>query len=621
MEDKDERLRAEEALKMSEERFRKIIEVSPIGITTCDPNFRLTSANEAFCRMTGYSEEELLSLTFLDITHPEYREENVINLGKLSRGGISEYSTEKRYIRKDGSVFWGSVIVTAIRDNAGRMIHTLAMIENINDRKVAEEEIRKWKDHYEVVSITSGQAVYDYHLASGIIKWGGETEKVLGYTSDEIGHIDRWAELIHPDEKEKVLEILDNQIRTQSVLNVRYRFLHKAGHYLYVHDKAHIVRNSSNEPESLVGMMQDITDIVMAGRVLAAKEQQYRTLFEVSPSGISLQDLQGNILDVNDSYCRMTGFSREELIGKNVRMLVPKGKHYHDVADNINRIIRGKILEHEVINLNKAGKLLFIELKDTLFRLPDGSDGILTVSNNITGRKHAEQFLKESQEKLKVFAEHLQTIREEERVEIARELHDNLGQHLSAIKMDLCMLIKKLSEIQCEDEKVPGIIGQAKDMIPMIEQTIDMVRKISSELRPVLLDELGLIPAIERYLEEFGKRGGIECSLVLGVRNIKVDRNHAVGIFRILQEACTNILRHAEATRVEVRIMKDKKSVILEIGDNGIGMRKSKIDNIRSLGILGMRERAMLFGGELQITSKKGQGTKVSVEIPLKRSR
>ncbi len=615
--DISERVKAEEALNRSEERFRRIFEASPIGIVTASTDFLFLQTNDAFCRMTGYSAKELSSLTFRDITHPDHLAGDLLNVEKLIRGEIPFYRTEKRYLRKNGEVYWGLVIVSAIRNTAGKIIHMLALVENINDTKLAEKEIEKWKNHYEVVTAMSGQAVYDYRLDTGVIYWGGKTTKVLGYSSDEIGHIDKWTELIHPDEKEKVREILDDQIKNQTILDVKYRFRHKDGRYLYVHDKAALVMDAGNNPVSLVGMMQDITDMVLTQKELEEKEQQYRKLFELSPSGISLQDLDGNIMDMNDAFCRMNGFSKEELTGKNVRMLVPNGKHYHDVSTNISKILSGKTLEHEVVNVSKSGKLLHIELRDTLIRLPDGRQGILTVSNNITERKHVEDTLKESREQLKVFADHLQTVREEERVEIARELHDNLGQNLSAIKMDICMLIKKLSEMEGSDKAVEAF-AQARSMTPMIDQTIDMVRKISGELRPQLLEELGLIPAIERYLEEFQNRSGISCKLSLNVKTVKVDRTHAVGIFRIIQEALTNVMRHAKATSISIRITKNKESFILEIEDNGIGIKTNKINNIKSIGILGMRERAMLIGGELSITSKRGSGTMITLAIPFK---
>jgi signal transduction histidine kinase len=186
--------------------------------------------------------------------------------------------------------------------------------------------------------------------------------------------------------------------------------------------------------------------------------------------------------------------------------------------------------------------------------------------------------------------------------------------------MDICMVIKKLDDLRGM-AAVDSIIQQAHSMIPMIEMTIDQVRKISGELRPHLLDELGLIAAIEKHVEEFGKRSGISCQLITQVRKIKEERKLAVGIFRIFQEALTNVMRHANASEVFVRILKNKGSIVMEIEDNGIGIKRSRINNIKSIGILGMRERAMLIGGELMISTRRGKGTKITLSIPIKRGR
>ena len=235
-------------------------------------------------------------------------------------------------------------------------------------------------------------------------------------------------------------------------------------------------------------------------------------------------------------------------------------------------------------------------------------------------RKKSEQFLKDSQEQLRIFAGHLNTIREEERVDIARELHDVLGQNLSAIKMDLCMMIRKLDDLK-NIKTAAEIIQHASNLIPMIEMSINQVRKISAELRPHLLEELGLIPAIELYADEFGKRSGISCRVITQDKRINIQRNHAIGIFRIMQEALTNVMRHANAASVLIRILKNKEAVVMEIEDDGVGINAARINNFKSIGILGMRERSMLIGAELTIGPGKVKGTKVTITIPLKTSK
>jgi signal transduction histidine kinase len=239
------------------------------------------------------------------------------------------------------------------------------------------------------------------------------------------------------------------------------------------------------------------------------------------------------------------------------------------------------------------------------------------VIRDITKHKDATEEMLESQKQLKSFAAHLQTIKEEERIEIARELHDNLGQNLTALRIDISRLIKKINEAD-EKSNIKSIVVQAGELIPLIDATIQLVRKISRGLRPRGLDELGLVHAIEWQIEGFSKRTGISCKLELEVQTIEIEDTDKIAFSRIFQEALTNIMRHANATQVIVRISKKNYSTILEVKDNGIGINESQISDIESLGLTGMRERAVLLGGKLMIKGKKGKGTVVTLSIPPK---
>ncbi len=230
---------------------------------------------------------------------------------------------------------------------------------------------------------------------------------------------------------------------------------------------------------------------------------------------------------------------------------------------------------------------------------------------DITGRRESELALKNSRAQLRAFAANLQAAREEERTTVAREIHDELGQTLTGLKMDLSWLRKKLPK----DQEV--LLEKADAMLGLMNDTIDTVRRISTELRPGVLDELGLSAAVEWQAREFEKRTGIRCGLDSSVNDGGLDKTRSTALFRIFQEALTNIARHANATRVGVRLDQNNGHLKLQVRDNGGGIRKSKLSDPQSLGILGMRERAMLVGGELAITRARGKGTTVTVKIPI----
>jgi signal transduction histidine kinase len=193
---------------------------------------------------------------------------------------------------------------------------------------------------------------------------------------------------------------------------------------------------------------------------------------------------------------------------------------------------------------------------------------------------------------------------------VAREIHDELGQALTAIKIDLASLLRAPRTDQQEE------LQKVESILRMVDQTILSVRRIATELRPGILDDLGLVAAVEWAAEEFEARTGTKCRLDLPEDDIVIDPERTTAIFRIFQETLTNITRHAEATEVDVRLAREDGNIVLEVRDNGRGIGEEELSAGRSLGILGMRERALLLGGELTIRGVPGKGTTVKVLIP-----
>jgi len=217
--------------------------------------------------------------------------------------------------------------------------------------------------------------------------------------------------------------------------------------------------------------------------------------------------------------------------------------------------------------------------------------------------------LRESEEKLRSLAAHLISVREEERAHIAREIHDELGQVLTGLKMEVTWLAKRLRE--------KPLIEKTESMCKLIDTTVQTVRKIATGLRPEMLDDMGLIAAVGWQAKEFQKRTGIRCRAKLPPE-VKFDIDISTTMFRIFQEILTNVARHSRATRVDIELLLSPERVGLEVVDNGVGIADEDLNGKKSLGLLGMNERALLFGGEVKITGTPGHGTRVSVSIPMK---
>jgi signal transduction histidine kinase len=275
--------------------------------------------------------------------------------------------------------------------------------------------------------------------------------------------------------------------------------------------------------------------------------------------------------------------------------------------------VTGTMGEEVAIETLKSGATDYV-LKTRLSRLMPAVVRALREAEDRAQHRRAEEQLRESHEQLRALSVYLQSIREEERTRIAREVHDELGQALTSCKLDLAWIAGKLpSDLKTLSDK-------AKSLTAHIDSTIQTVRRISSELRPGVLDHLGLVAAIEWQANEFQSRTGIKCDVHARVREPLLDQNLSTTFFRIFQETLTNVIRHAGATEVSVSLKQSQGKIILEVKDNGRGIAPTDIFNTKSMGLLGMRERAALLGGAFKIGAiPLGKGTRVRVSIPLPR--
>lgn len=259
-----------------------------------------------------------------------------------------------------------------------------------------------------------------------------------------------------------------------------------------------------------------------------------------------------------------------------------------------------------------ASQVPIAELEARLVQLA----GQLLVANaslkrEIADRKRTEDEFRRSTDQLRELSARLESVREEERTHIARVIHDELGQTLTGIKMDVAWLQRHL------DGQQPALLEKTQAMSDLIDTTIQTVRRISSELRPGILDDLGLVATIEWQLQEFQTRSGIQGKLISAPEETTLDADGATAAFRIFQEILTNVARHAQATQVEVILEESASFLTLQVQDNGRGITESEIHSPKSIGLLGMQERARLRAGEVQFQGTPGKGTTVTVRLPL----
>ncbi|MFC1963010.1 PAS domain S-box protein [Chloroflexota bacterium] len=370
-------------------------------------------------------------------------------------------------------------------------------------------------------------------------------------------------------------------------------------------NKLHLLVTELEESKSLLQREID---------VLRASADKYQELLKNTNDAMFasvLSDTKGEskFIEVNDVACERLGYTREELLNLNYYDIVDKDRH-SDLPILRKRIIKEKHVSlYELEHITKDGRKIPVELSSRLFNLK-GQNIVLTLARDITERKQAEIALERSHRELRNLSRHLQSIREEERASIAREIHDELGQALTALKFDLYWVNKRLPE------EMESLHVKIEEMLKAVSMTLETASRITTELRPAILDDLGLTTAIKWWAAEFEKRTGVRCRSIVGVSGDKIGKELSTAVFRIFQEALTNIARHANATEVNICLQNSKGNLVLTVADNGKGIGKKVASSSKSFGLIGMRERTIACGGEIIIKGISGKGTLITLCIP-----
>jgi PAS domain S-box-containing protein len=356
-----------------------------------------------------------------------------------------------------------------------------------------------------------------------------------------------------------------------------------------------------------ISIVGDITERKQAERALRQSEERHRIIIQTAMDGFWMVDKNGRLLEVNDTYCRMSGYGEQELLTMHIADLeVNETKNV--VVEHIQQIKSQEEDRFETRHRRKDGSLFDVEVSSKY--QPTAGGRFEVFLRDITDRKQAEMAFKKSQDRLRALSAHLQTVREEERASMAREIHDDLGQLLTGLKMDLSWFLRHPHPDPLKMQQKVQAMGE------LVDQTVQAVRRISTELRPRVLDDFGLVAALEWQAEEFSKKVGTRCLFRSTVSAVEVGPDRSIAVFRIFQEALTNVIRHSAATKVEASLKDNAKGLILTIRDNGRGITEEEIANHHSLGLVGMRERALIFGGTVEFKGKRGKGTTVTLSLP-----
>jgi PAS domain S-box-containing protein len=414
---------------------------------------------------------------------------------------------------------------------------------------------------------------------------------------------------VEKEDQEKVSKAIHLAVKEGKPFDIQYNILTRDGQRLAINAVGNIKRDAMGRITKLFGTAQDVTARKIAEEAVQQSEKKYRYLFDSNPAPMWVMHRDSlRLLNVNQAALRHYGYTRQEFLSMSaIDIQSPEEKkQYHELSDQITaQPYNAGIWKHR----RKDGTDIEVEI---IFHHIDVNQqsACLVLLNDVTEKLKAERELKSSYQQLQELTGRLQNAIEDERTRIAREVHDELGQQLTALKMDASWIRKKVSDQENVHKKTTA-------MISLIDETVKTVRRISSELRPAILDDLGLIAALEWHGQEFEKRTGIRTAFSNTMGDFDPGGNLSTSIFRVYQEALTNVARHAHAQHVETSLSAGDGYLFMVITDDGTGFDIRDSTNRKSLGLVGMKERALMFKGELTIKTALKKGTVITLKVPL----
>jgi PAS domain S-box-containing protein len=467
----------------------------------------------------------------------------------------------------------------------------------------AENDLKESRERYQNLVENINDVIYEID-SRGIITYISPIIKSMTGFPDKHYTGKLLFSFINEQDREVSLEKFNNIIYRGMINPFEFRINTSQGNILWLRTSSNpIVEDGTNR--GIRGIAVNITDRKMAEEELEKSETEKSTILQTALDGFWILDSIGRFINVNEAASKMLGYSREEMLDKTVTEVEAKENHSRQNR-HIEKILEKGYERFESKLISKDGEVKFVEISTAWNPV---MERFYVFVHDITDRKIAVEEINNMKESLEKLNQRLEEIRENERASISREIHDQLGQSLTALKIDVYWLRKKVAPESEEGAKLDGMTRIIADMI------LD-VQRISSELRPSILDDIGLVPAMEWYVSEFEKRTGIRSKLDLSdIQFTEVKKN--LVLYRILQETLTNVTRHANAQNVTVKLLSTGKSIILDIADDGIGLERDKIYSYKSLGFIGIRERLKQYNGDLHIESTLNEGTRLVIEVPL----
>ena len=716
------RRRAERALQASEERYRAVIQSQTDLICRFLPDSTLTFVNDEYCRFFGRSRDELIGRLFLDLIPPQHRDYARAKLEALTREPYRT-ETEHEVIAADGSVRWQEWVNIAIRDERGRITEMQGVGHDITERKRAHLALRESEERFRMVAdaapvmvwMTDSNKLCTF-INKGWLEFTGRTfEQELG---------SGWAEGIHPDDASACLRSYEEACEARREFTLEYRLRTRSGEHAWVLD--------TGTPRFVAGVFAGYVGSVTDISALKQAQERWRSIVEGAPNAMLAVDADGKIVLVNTRTEEVFGYTRAELVGSDVEMLLPetlRAKYPGHLQQFLaNPTVRPMGAGQELFGRRKDGSQVPLEIGLNLIRTPEGQFVLASIVD-ITERLAAEAMLREGEKRMTLAADaahlgmwvwdapdtfmwtsakwkaihgyapnedirfgaliervhpddrdaveravtnsfndqssfylqhrivlpdgtvrwiskngrveraannerlrllgvciditerkeveaaarevsgRLITAQEDERRRIARDLHDDLNQRLAMLSVETDLLGRM--------DNAPRAQIIINDIATRVKDLSSEVHKLSYQLHPAKLDQLGLVPASRSFCREVTRQYGVPIEFTHDPVPRDLDSDVALCLYRLIQEGLQNMLKHSRATRAHVELRMEEDELRLLVSDNGRGFDPRATNHNAGLGLLGMRERVRLVRGRIVLHSAPGEGTRIEVNVPL----
>ncbi len=618
LQDITDRKLAEENFKSSEIRYRRLFQAAKDGILIL--NFDtgiIEDVNPYLCEMLHYTREAFLGKELWEIGLYKDMAANKDAFLKLKKTKYERYDNLP-LLTKEGQPIWVE-FVSNVYEESDRMV-IQCNIRNITDRKKAADELRQSESRTRRIFESDMIGFIYWDVNGEILDANDRFLKMTGYSKQDL-HENKinWSKMTPPEYLELDRLAIEHVVNTGICQPYEKEYFRKDGSRLAILIGATALEGSNFGKG--VSYVMDITERVKAEKNLRENENYLRTILDTEPECVKILNRKGELVSMNPAGLAMIEAENEqEVLGHQMTEMVVKKyrKGFHNLSKAVFKGSQGSF-EFEITGLKGGHRWLethAVPLKDALGRIT----GLLGVTRDITERKQAQTELENTTDQLRQLTVHLQTIREEERKRIAREIHDELGQQLTAIKMDLAWLDKKIPvDIKVAEAIIP-VKSKLKNLISLVDGSNESIRKILNELRHGILEDNGLLEALEWQGSQFTEVAGIPVKFITREVSLVLPEGIANCLFRLYKESLTNIARYAEASKVITSIKIKKENIILTVEDDGKGFDVNAVQNKKSFGILGMKERVFSLHGKFDLVSAKGKGTKIEISLPLNES-